>query len=113
MQAVRVAGGLVPLAARLGVHPRTVRRWHIEGALPVRTARRIERLLGVRIHGSEQDHGGIEVLRDAFRDGWTITTLSGAVGVQANTMRLWIKRRTIPARKERMIKKLIYGVDLD
>ena len=108
-----MAGGYIPLAARLGVHPRTVRRWHMEGALPVRTAKRIERLLGVRIFGSEQDHGGIDVLRDAFRDGWTLTTLAGTLGVQANTVRGWIKRRTIPARKERVIKKLIYGVDTD
>jgi predicted site-specific integrase-resolvase len=107
MQAVERAGGYVPLAQLLGVHPRTVRRWHLQGSMPAAKAARIARRLGVTIQANEADHGGLPLLQDAIAAGWTLPTLAQALGVQMQTVRRWIRKRRIPAAKEREIKKLI------
>jgi hypothetical protein len=105
--AVAAAGGWVPLAECLGVHPRTVRGWMLEGHMPLKHAKRIKRLYGVRIGGNGYDTGGLGLLDAAVERGYDVRDLEALLGIRRATMRLWMRNGAIPEKWHGKIMRLI------
>lgn len=108
-KAIDVAGGYVPLAQALGVHPRTVRKWLLAGGMPPRQARRIQKLTGIRIGGNALDHGEVPELREAVEFGFTIPGLAKRLKIQKQTIANWKARKAIPDKRKKQIDRLING----
>lgn len=105
--AIKRAGGLMKLAAVLKVHPRTVRKWRMAGAMPVVQARRIERLYGLKIQNNGLDTGGVGVLELACEAGWDMNELEGVLGVTRPVVRRWIKDGYVPPKQAARILELV------
>lgn len=105
--AVAAAGGWVPLAEALGVHPRTVRGWMIEGHAPMRHAKRIERLYGIRLTGNGYYTGGLGLLEAARERGYDVRDLEALLGIPRYSMRNWLKLGKIPEKWHGKIMRLI------
>lgn len=105
--AVAAAGGWEPLAARLGVETQTLRKWLRENAMPIKQAKRIERLYNVRIRANRKDHGGLELLRRAMREGLDPYALRRRLHVSDRTFRAWLSQGYVPPRRAQEIEKIL------
>ena len=105
--AMKRAGGLLKLASVLGVHPRTVRKWRMAGAMPVVQARRVERLYGVVIQNNGLETGGVGILELAREAGWDMGELETVLGVSRPAVRRWIKDGYVPPKQAERILELV------
>ena len=108
-KAIEVAGGYVPLAEALKVHPRTIRGWLERGGMPPRHVVRIRRLYGIEVQGNALDAGGLPLFQEAIGLGFTVEFIRKKLGVTKPTIKRWQERGRITDKVEEQIMDIVYG----